>query len=99
MLAKTAKDIEAPDTRTDLRKAFDALPGYSGAVTDTVKLLAEQGKVNKYKRPYGIHAVYGVLRGKFHNVDVAEALISILEAEQKRRHGVTEKAAKLVANA
>lgn len=99
MLPITAKGSEVSDTRTDLRKAFDALPGYTGAVSGTVKLLAEQGKQNKYGRPYGIHAVYGVMRGKFHSVDVAEALISVLEAEQQRRRDVTQKAAKLVANA
>ncbi|MBC7449333.1 MAG: hypothetical protein H7330_14870 [Hymenobacteraceae bacterium] len=68
-------------------------------MSGTVKLLAEQGKQTKYGRPYGIHAVYGVMRGKFHSVDVAEALISVLEAEQQRRRDVTQKAAKLVANA
>ncbi len=99
MLPETATKETAPDTRTDLRKAFDALPGYPGAVTDTVKLLAEQGKKNKYGRPYGVHAVYGVLKGRFHSLDVAEALISVLSNEQQRRAAVAAKAAQLAANA
>jgi hypothetical protein len=98
MLHTTAIEPPATDTRTDLRKALDALPGYPGAVEETVKLLTAQGKLNKYGRPYKKHAVYGVLRGTFHSLDIAEALLAVIEAEQVRRAEIAHKAARLAAN-
>ncbi|MBC8085423.1 MAG: hypothetical protein H7Z21_19665 [Hymenobacter sp.] len=54
------------------------LPKRNDFVRRTVKLLATQGMT------YSKQQVYNILTGRYHNTDVAEAFISVVEAEKER---------------
>ena len=54
------------------------LPKRNDFARRTVELLATQGK------NYSKQQVYNILTGRYHNTDVAEAFISVVETEQER---------------
>ena len=54
------------------------LPKRNDYARRTVELLAAQGKA------YSKQQVYNILTGRYHNTDVAEAFISVVEQEKKR---------------
>ena len=54
------------------------LPKRNDYARRTVELLATQGKT------YSKQQVYNILTGRYHNTDVAEAFISVVEIEKKR---------------
>jgi hypothetical protein len=54
------------------------LPKRNDFARRTVDLLASQGKT------FSKQQVYNILTGRYHNTDVAEAFISVVEAEQER---------------
>ena len=54
------------------------LPKCNDFAKRTVDLLASQGKT------YSKQQVYNILNGRYHNTDVAEAFIIVVEAEQVR---------------
>ena len=54
------------------------LPKRNDFARRTVELLATQGKT------YSKQQVYNILTGRYHNTDVAEAFISVVEEEKKR---------------
>ena len=60
---------------SDLRAT---LPKRNDFAKRTVDLLASQGVT------YSRQQVYNILLGRYHNTDVAEAFISVVEAEKKR---------------
>ena len=54
-------------------------------------MLATQGKT------YSKQQVYNILTGRYHNTDVAEAFISVVEAEQERVTALQARATKATA--
>lgn len=70
---------------SDLRAT---LPKRNDYARRTVELLAEQGKT------FSKQQVYNVLSGRYHNADVAEAFISVVEAERKRIAALEARATK-----
>ena len=67
------------------------LPKRNDFARRTVDLLASQGKA------YSKQQVYNVLTGRYHNTDVAEAFISVVEAEKKRVTALKARASKAAA--
>lgn len=67
------------------------LPKRNDFAKRTVDLLAFLGKV------YSKQQVYNVLNGRYHNTDVAEAFISVVEAEQARMNALQVRATKATA--
>ena len=64
------------------------LPKRNDYARRTVELLAEQGKT------FSKQQVYNVLSGRYHNADVAEAFISVVETERKRIAALEARATK-----
>ena len=64
------------------------LPKRNDFARRTVDLLASQGKT------YSKQQVYNILNGRYHNTDVAEAFISVVEAEQERVAALEARATK-----
>ena len=54
------------------------LPKRNDFARRTVELLANQGKI------YSKQQVYNILTGRYHNTDIAEAFIRVVEVEKKR---------------
>ena len=54
------------------------LPKRNDFARRTVELLANQGKT------YSKQQVYNILTGRYHNTDIAEAFIRVVEVEKKR---------------
>ena len=67
------------------------LPKRNDFARRTVELLASQGKT------YYKQQVYNILTGRYHNTDVAEAFISVVEAEQVRVAALEARATKATA--
>ena len=67
------------------------LPKRNDFAKRTVDLLASQGKT------YSKQQVYNILTGRYHNTDVAEAFISVVEAEQERVAALEARATKATA--
>jgi hypothetical protein len=67
------------------------LPKRNDFARRTVELLASQGKT------YSKQQVYNILTGRYHNTDVAEAFISVVEAEKERVAALEVRAAKATA--
>ncbi len=67
------------------------LPKRNDFVRRTVELLASQGKA------YSKQQVYNILTGRYHNTDVAEAFISVVEAEKERVAALEARATKAAA--
>ena len=67
------------------------LPKRNDFARRTVELLATQGKT------YSKQQVYNILTGRYHNTDVAEAFISVVEAEQERVTALQARATKATA--
>lgn len=64
------------------------LPKRNDFAKRTVDLLASQGKT------YSKQQVYNILSGRYHNTDVAEAFISVVEAEKERVNALQVRATK-----
>ena len=64
------------------------LPKRNDFARRTVELLVIQGKT------YSKQQVYNILTGRYHNTDVAEAFISVVEAEQERVAALEARATK-----
>jgi hypothetical protein len=73
---------------SDLRAT---LPKRNDFARRTVELLASQGKT------YSKQQVYNILTGRYHNTDVAEAFISVVEAEKERVAALEIRATKAAA--
>jgi hypothetical protein len=73
---------------SDLRAT---LPKRNDFARRTVELLASQGKT------YSKQQVYNILTGRYHNTDVAEAFISVVEAEKERVAALEVRATKAAA--
>ena len=67
------------------------LPKRNDFARRTVDLLASQGKF------FSKQQVYNVLTGRYQNTDVAEAFISVVEAEKKRVNALQTRATKAAA--
>jgi hypothetical protein len=67
------------------------LPKRNDFARRTVELLASQGKT------YSKQQVYNILTGRYHNTDVAEAFISVVEAEKERVAALEARATKVTA--
>ena len=67
------------------------LPKRNDFAKRTVELLATKGLV------YSKQQVYNILLGRYHNTDVAEAFISVVEAEKKRVAALEIRATKAAA--
>ena len=67
------------------------LPKRNDFARRTVELLASQGKT------YSKQQVYNILTGRYHNTDVAEAFISVVEAEKERVAALEIRATKAAA--
>ncbi len=68
-----------------------SLPKRNDFTRRTVELLASQGKV------YSKQQVYNILLGRYHNADIAEAYISVVEEEKKRVAALEARATKVTA--
>ena len=64
------------------------LPKRNDFARRTVDLLASQGKT------FSKQQVYNILTGRYHNTDVAEAFISVVEEEKKRVAALEARATK-----
>jgi len=73
---------------SDLRAT---LPKRNDFAKRTVELLATKGLI------YSKQQVYNILLGRYHNTDVAEAFISVVEAEKKRVAALQVRATKATA--
>ena len=67
------------------------LPKRNDFARRTVDLLASQGKT------FSKQQVYNILTGRYHNTDVAEAFISVVEEEKKRVAALQARATKATA--
>ena len=67
------------------------LPKRNDFAKRTVELLATKGLI------YSKQQVYNILLGRYHNTDVAEAFISVVEAEKKRVAALQIRATKATA--
>ena len=67
------------------------LPKRNDFAKRTVELLATKGLI------YSKQQVYNILLGRYHNTDVAEAFISVVEAEQERVAALEARATKATA--
>ena len=67
------------------------LPKRNDFARRTVDLLASQGKT------FSKQQVDNILTGRYHNTDVAEAFISVVEAEQERVAALEARATKATA--
>ena len=67
------------------------LPKRNDYARRTVELLASQGK------SFSKQQVYNILTGCYHNTDVAEAFISVVEEEKKRVAALEARATKATA--
>ena len=67
------------------------LPKRNDFACRIVELLAIQGKT------YSKQQVYNILTGRYHNTDVAEAFISVVETEQERVTALQVRATKATA--
>ncbi|WP_035558046.1 MULTISPECIES: hypothetical protein [Hymenobacter] len=67
------------------------LPKRNDFAKRTVELLATKGLI------YSKQQVYNILLGRYHNTDVAEAFISVVEAEKKRVAALQVRATKATA--
>ena len=65
------------------------LPKRNDYARRTVELLAIQGMT------YSKQQVYNILTGRYHNADVAEAFISVVETEKKRVAALEARATKV----
>lgn len=98
MGAKTTTGQQT-DSRTPLRRAYDALPGNNAQVLrNAVEALTTAGKLNQMGNTYTVHSVYAVMDERTNNQEVAEALLDAIAAEKQRLADLRARAEQLAAD-
>ncbi len=82
-----------------LKKAYDALGANTSIVADTLDLLRDANRKNKFGSDYTRASVYAVINGRMENSVVAEAFLQAVDTELARRDRIKARAEALAAKA